>query len=299
VTPAGRRAENEAPVPVSGRSAATLELPWRGPGPGRPDVPLPPGPMPLRAHGQTRKRWRYVGVFDHEVMLCAAEVRVGPLGQTFWVLWDRHGGERHAHTSFRPGSDEVTMEGAEVEIDARRLRASLRLGEGAAVESICPSGAGWGWTRKRAGVPVTGTIEAAGRRWEIDALAVDDESAGYHRRRTSWRWSAGVGSARDGRPLAWNLVEGINDPPRSSERAVWVGGEPYEPEPVSFQGEAGIEFAAGARLCFTQECERARNENLLLVSSRYRHRFCRFNGSLDGIELADGLGVMEDHDARW
>jgi uncharacterized protein DUF2804 len=284
---------------VSGPSAGGLGLPWRGPGPGRPQLPLPPASMPLRSHGQTRKRWRYVGVFGEELMLCAARVQVGPLGQVFWVLWDRRGGNRLAHTSFRPGSGEVTMDGSRLRIDARRLRASLELGEGVAIESICPSGSGWGWTRKRAGVPVTGTIEADGRRWQVDALAVDDESAGYHRRHTSWRWSAGVGSAEDGRAVAWNLVEGINDPPRRSERAIWVDGEPYEPAPVSFQGEAGIEFADGGRLGFSQECERARNENLLLVSSRYRHRFGRFQGSLDGLELSEGLGVVEGHDARW
>lgn len=255
--------------------------------------------MPLRSHGQTRKRWRYVGVFDREVMLCATRVQVGPLGQTFWVLWDRRNRQRHAHTSFCPGSREVTMEGARIEIDARGLRASLQLGDGTAVESICPSGSGWSWTRKRAGVPVRGTIEAGDRRWEVDALAVDDESAGYHRRRTSWWWSAGVGRTRDDRAVAWNLVEGINDPPASSERAIWVGGEPYEPGPVSFQGDAGIEFADRNRLCFAAECERSRNEDLLIVRSRYRHRFGRFSRSLEGLELAEGFGVMEEHDARW
>jgi Domain of unknown function (DUF2804), C-terminal len=255
--------------------------------------------MPLRAHGQNRKRWRYVGVFDQELMLCAARAQVGPLGQAFWVLWDRRRRERLARTSYRPGSGEVRMDGGRIEIEARQLRASLQLGDSVAIESICPSGSGWGWTRKRAGVPVTGSIDAGDRRWQVDALAVDDESAGYHRRRTSWRWSAGVGSAEDGRPLAWNLVEGINDPPARSERAIWVAGEPYEPPPVSFQGGAGIDFADRTRLCFRQECERARNENLLLVSSRYRHRFCSFNGWLEGVRLDEGLGVMEEHDARW
>ena len=255
--------------------------------------------MPLRAHGQTRKRWRYIGVYGSDVMLCAARAQVGPLGQSFWVLWDRREGRRLAHTSFRPGSREVTMEGLRLEIDARGLRASLRLGEAAAIESICPSGSGWGWTRKRAGVPVQGTIEAGGRRWQVDALGVDDQSAGYHRRHTSWLWSAGVGRAEDGRAVAWNLVEGINDPPRKSERAIWIDGEPFEPPPVSFSGTSGIEFAGGAALSFAAECERARNENLLVVSSRYRHCFGSFSGSLEGLPLAEGLGVMEEHDARW
>ena len=255
--------------------------------------------MPLRAHGQTRKRWRYIGVFGPEVMLCAARAQVGPLSQSFWVLWDRRERRRLAHTSFRPGSREVTMDGPSLEIDARGLRASLRLGECAPVEAICPSGAGWGWTRKRAGVPVSGTIEAGGRRWDVEALGVDDESAGYHRRHTSWLWSAGVGRTTDDRAVAWNLVEGINDPPQSSERGIWVDGEPHEPAPVSFQGMSGIEFTGGARLDFAEECERARNENLLVLRSRYRHQFGTFTGSLDGLPLAEGFGVMEEHDAVW
>ncbi|HYP54885.1 MAG TPA: DUF2804 family protein, partial [Solirubrobacterales bacterium] len=168
-----------------------------------------------------------------------------------------------------------------------------------AIEARCPSGRAWAWTRKRAGVPVRGTVEAGGRRWEVDALAVDDESAGHHRRHTSWLWSAGVGSAADGRAVAWNLVEGINDPARGSERAIWIDGEPREPPPVSFRGLDAIGFADGAELRFESETERARSDNLLLLRSRYRLRFGAFAGALEGVDLAEGLGVMEEHDAHW
>jgi hypothetical protein len=258
--------------------------------------------MPLRRDGQMRKRWRYIGVYGEQLMLCAARAQVGPLSQSFWVLWDRERGEQLAHTAMRPGSREVRMDGPSLEIEARGLRASLRLGEVAPIETICPSsgGSGWGWTQKRAGVPIAGTVEIPGQRWQLEGLGVDDQSAGYHQRRTSWHWSAGVGTAADGRALAWNLVEGINDPPCDSERAIWVDGEPYEPAPVRFDGTAAVEFGEqGERLEFSAESERARNENFLLVRSRYRHRFGGFSGSLDGIELASGLGVMEEHDAVW
>jgi len=274
-------------------------LPWRGPGPGRPELQLPPGPMPLRRHGQNRKRWRYVGVFGEEVMLCCARAEVGPLGQCFWVLWDRDERRHDARTTLRPGSREVTLDGPRVEIDSPGLRASLRLGEAESVESICPSGSGWGWTRKRAGFPVEGTVEVPGRRWRIDAHGVDDESAGYHRRHTSWRWSAGVGRAADGRALAWNLVEGVNDPPERSERAVWLDGVPHEPPPVRFGGNTGIEIPGGGTLAFHSESAHARDENAGLIRSRYRHRFGHFSGSLDGTELDEGLGVMEEHSAVW
>jgi len=274
-------------------------LPWRGPGPGRPDLPLPPGRMPLHRHGAMRKRWRYVGVYGEDVMLCAARVQIGPLSQCFWAVWDRGGRRRWAHTRMRPGGREVVMRGRRIEVSSASLSASLDLGEGEAVESICPSGRGWGWTRKRAGIPVSGTLESDGERWRLHGLGVDDESAGYHERHTAWRWSAGVGVAADGRALAWNLVSGINDPPRNSERAVWVDGVPTEPAPVSFRGLEGIDLGDGAHLDFSPESERARDDNLLIFRSRYVHRFGTFRGSVGGAELAKGFGVMEEHEALW
>lgn len=253
----------------------------------------------MRRHGQTLKRWRYVGLYDDRVMLCAARARIGPLGQCFWGFWDRESGTQLSNTRLRPGSREVTMDGSTVVIAAGELSARLELGESKAIEAICPSGSGWGWTAKRAGVPIAATIETADGSWAMDALGVDDQSAGYHRRRTGWHWSAGVGRAVDGRPVAWNLVEGINDPRTRSERAVWVDGEPHEPGPVEFGGLSTVGFGSGEGLSFTPGAERARDDNFLLVRSSYRHRFGEFGGSLDGIELARGYGVMEQHDALW
>jgi hypothetical protein len=276
-------------------------IPWRGPGGDRPSLPLPPGPMPLWRDGGLRKRWRYVGFYAETLMLCAARAEVGPLGQSFWVLWDRERGRELARTALRPGSREVVLDGPRLVIDGPGLHVDLRLGAAEAIESICPSGDGdgWGWTRKRAGVPIEGIVETPGLRSRVEGFGVDDESAGYQARHTRWHWSAGVGTAADGRALAWNLVEGINDPPAHSERAVWVDGVPHEPAPVRFDGLEAVRFADEARLDFSAGAERARDDNFLLVRSTYRHRFGTFTGSLDGIELAEGRGVMESHTALW
>jgi hypothetical protein len=257
--------------------------------------------MPLRLHGQTRKRWRYVGVYGREVMLCAARVQIGPFFQSFWVLWDRERRRRHAGTRLLTRGGGVAIEGPSLRISSGDVSADLRLGAGPPVESICASGDGWGWTRKRAGLPVTGTVRAGARTWDLDgaAIGVDDQSAGYHRRHTSWRWSAGVGRSVSGTPVAWNLVTGINDPPRGSERAVWEDGKVHEPAPVRFTGLEGISFGDGSDLRFSGESERARRDNMLVFRSRYRHRFGTFAGSLEGIELAEGFGVMEEHEAVW
>lgn len=255
--------------------------------------------MALRRDGGLRKRWRYVGFYGETLMLCAARAEVGPAGQSFWVLWDRERGRELAHTALRPGSREVVLDGPRLAIDGPGLHADLRLGEAEPIESICPSGRGWGWTRKRAGVPIEGVVETPGRRTHVEGLGVDDESAGYQARHTSWHWSAGVGTATDGRALAWNLVEGINDPAERSERAIWVDGVPHEPAPVAFDGLESVRFAAGSRLDFEGGAERVRDDNFLLVRSTYRHRFGTFTGTLDGIDLATGRGVMESHAALW
>jgi hypothetical protein len=255
--------------------------------------------MPLLRRGRLRKRWRYIGVYDEQLMFCVALIKIGPFRQSFWALWDREEGRRLSRTRMRTGV-EVIMDGPDVGVVAPELTARLRLGEGAPVEAVCESGeSGYGWTRKRAGIPISGTIEGAGGHWQVNAQGVDDESAGYHQRHTSWHWSAGVGRSAAGQPVAWNLVEGINDPPQQSERAIWVDGVPLEPPPVSFSGLEAIEFGGGGRLDFAAESERARNDNFLVVRSRYRHLFGTFSGSLASIKLARGFGVMERHEAVW
>jgi hypothetical protein len=135
----------------------------------------------------------------------------------------------------------------------------------------------------------------------VDARAVIDDSAGYHARRTTWSWSAGVGITVDGRELAWNLVDGVHDSQQNSERTVWVEGAPHEVGPVRFADSLDrIDFAEGGALRCDIESMRSRRDNLLLVSSNYRQPFGSFSGTLpEGLELASGHGVMEWHDARW
>jgi uncharacterized protein DUF2804 len=255
--------------------------------------------LPLFDHGQLRKRWRYVAVFAEELMLCAARAEVGPLAQSFWVMWDRETRQQWAHTALLPGSREVVFDGARLEIDGPGLRASLELGDATPIEVTCPSGKSVAWTRKRAGMPITGTVEVPGRRRQVSGRGVDDESAGHHQRHTSWRWSAGVGESVEGRDIAWNLVEGINDPPQGSERAIWIDGEPSEPPPVRFRGMDGVDLGDAGSLDFAGESAHAHDDNYLVIRSRYRHRFGSFAGNLGGLTLANGLGVMEEHDALW
>jgi hypothetical protein len=275
--------------------------------------------MPLRYRGSLRKRWRYVAAFAEPFHVCAARVQVGPFGQTFWAIVDRERREILESTKLRfPGArGEVFRErqgggpapnlgrskdsGLVDHVAAGDVRVRLRVGEGEWAEAICPTPDGaYVWTRKRCDVPVHCHVRTGDREWKLDARGVEDESAGYHPRHTVWSWSAGVGTARDGRSVGWNLVQGVNDPERDSERAIWVDGEPSEPGPVGFQELDAIDFGDGSRLDFTREQERRASQRLPLVSYEYRQPFGTFSGTLPGgIELATGLGVMEFHDAHW
>jgi Protein of unknown function (DUF2804) len=257
--------------------------------------------MPLVRRGRPLKRWRYLGFYGPELMLCAGDVRVGPLRQQFWAVAER-GQPLRERTAL--GSAGVAFDGARLTVESGGVHVDVTAGEGGGIETVHPSGRhGYVWTRKRAGVPMRGALTLDGRTVELDGEGATDETAGYHQRRTSWRWSAGIGRAEGGERVAWNLVEGVNDAASGSERAVWVEGEPSEPAPVRFAADlSAIELSDGGRLEFEAWPDGTREErtNVLVLRSDYRQPFGTFSGRLPGgLRLAWGLGVMETHSAVW
>ena len=262
---------------------------WRGPGPGRPELPLPPERMPLVRGGRPLKAWTYVGAYGPELMLCAARVRIGVVPIAWWAVWHRERGRLVQRTARGRGG--VQIEAARLAVRGRSTAIELRLDDGAPIEVVSPHGRQYAWTRKRA-ARARGSVD--GR--PVELAAIVDESAGYHARHTAWRWSAGVGTLASGEPVAWNLVDGIHDAPEASERTVWVAGEPREVPPVRFADD--LSSVAGLR--FTPEATRARRENLVLLRSDYEQPFGIFSGELPGAgPLAEGWGVMERHDVLW
>jgi Protein of unknown function (DUF2804) len=273
-------------------------MPPSGSGWGR----APGSPARLLRGTRPLKRWRYVGVFNEQLMACAALVCVGPARQSFWALYLRERGELRGRTRVLPRAHELRLEPGRLLLRDRDVALDLALREDAGFTAFCKHGREHVWTRKQAGVDAHGTLALDGRApLALDARAVIDETTGYHARRTEWFWSAGVGRGPDGAALAWNLVCGVNDPPHGSERAVWIDGEPHEAPAVAFSRDLlAIRGSDGSELRFTPEAERAHRHSLLVLKSDYRAPFGTFSGILPGgVELVHGLGVVEWHRALW
>src|SRR3954468_19039712 len=177
------------------------ELPVRGPDVSQLALRLPPERMaPIRA-GRPLKRWTYVGVYRPDVMLCVGDARVAGIRQRWWAV------------TLPDGS--LFEGGRGVSVDTRRIRVrgvlDLELSRPDGVEVVSPHGRSYVWTCKLAPVHVRGSVTAGGPVFELEGdHGFVDESAGYHARHTAWRWSAGVGRSADGRPVAWNLVDGVH-----------------------------------------------------------------------------------------
>jgi hypothetical protein len=223
--------------------------------------------MPLQ------KSWQWVGAFGPELMLCVARAQVGPIGRTWWAVWD---GRR-----LREGTRGVTVTPGRARV---RGELELTLAHGQPIEVTT----GPAWTRKTP-LRVTGTIGGRG----IDLPGLMDESAGRHARRTAWRWSAGAGVTESGSDVVWNLVDGLHDGD-PSERTVWVDGEPHPLPALPFDGLDGV-----GDLRFVTHATRAKRENYLVLASDYEQPFGSFSGSLPVAGPLRGWGVMERHEALW
>ena len=247
------------------------------------------------------KRWRYVGHYSSDLMLCAADARIGPMPQRWWAVALPDGSLRGKHDDRPRRSRRVGLACA----GRRRRRADRpHLEESGGVEIASPAGAdgNYMWTRKQALVPVRGHVVLGGRRHEIDDVAFIDDSAGYHPRHTAWMWSAGNGTAADGRAVAWNLVN-RRSRLTARQRAHPVGrrraagaGPGRRSRPTCLPSRS----RRAARSTFTEWSAREEHMNLLLMRSDYRQPFGTFAGTLPGgIEMAEGYGVMETHDVLW
>jgi hypothetical protein len=240
------------------------------------------------------KRWRYVGVFGPELQLCVGDARIGPAPVRWWAIAE-------PGKPLREGRRGIELAPGTVRVQDGAIEIAIDLDERPPVETATAYGRSFAWTAKQADVPARGSVRIDGRGIDVDARAVVDVSAGYHPRHTAWKWSAGVGRLTDGRSVGWNLVTGIHDSPDASERTIWLDGEAVEVEPVVFAGDLErIRFADGSELRFREWAARTDRTNRLVMRSYYRQPFGTFEGAISGgLTLAEGYGVMEDHEVWW
>src|SRR5438874_1390454 len=100
------------PATISTPSSRAVERAQRTVGPSSVSAAARVGEtrMALMRGGRPLKRWRYVGIFNDELMACAALVQVGPARQAFWALYMR-GEDRmreRTHTLRRRGAVDLT-----------------------------------------------------------------------------------------------------------------------------------------------------------------------------------------------
>lgn len=280
--------------------SAPLDRPYRGSAADRPvGVPLPPEPMPLLRAGTLLKRWHYVTFWSPQLLLCAAQVHVGPIFQEYWGVLDR--GDRTFRQRTNYFSRRVLLLPTRLTVAERDIAVDLPFEPDDVFEVYRPEGRAYIWSRKQFAGRATATVRIGARTLRPQGTVFVDVNAGYHRRQTRWRWSAGAGLDQRGRPVAWNAIVGLFDTPEHSERTLWIDGATSELGPVTFSSDAGtVTFSEGGQLSFRQEADIRKRVGLFLIKSRYDHAFGRWEGTLPGgLALHDAVGVRERQDAVW
>jgi hypothetical protein len=292
--------------------------------------PLAYGPRTGRS-----RRWCYAAAGGEEALVGAAIVHLGVVGVAFaWAqigartyVWERRAPLGRGITVGR-GFDAVAaarLTGARLQLDPdggfridvpvgsrRRLTASVRAGEDVTpiVATIATPGGGWNATQKAAGYEVDGWVRlsddapvALGAR----ASGWRDATTGRQDRVTTWRWACGGGTG-GGQRVGFTTSTGWRDEPW--EDVVWWDGVPHHLPVERLQPQDDwdptgdwVVSGPGWELWFEPRGVRAKDEKLVLATSRYVQPIGTFAGTLPDpsgqpveVRLA---GVTEDHYAVW
>jgi hypothetical protein len=283
-----------------------------------------------------RKRWVYLALSTEEVWLSLAIVRTGYAATAFAFVYDlagamlfertallpaplaRVGDDFHAPgviARFASGATRLSLRrgplGVEVDVRFGDLSVDAVLSERGAppsVSAIAPLGEGLlDATEKRALLPVKGRARCGSRELSLDgALGGYDYTHGLLPRHTRWRWAFGMGRAKGGERLGFNVVSGFVG---ALECAAFLG------DTVAPLGEAHIDFeevspmkpwrvvGEGYELTFAPGALHAETRDLVLVRSRFVQPVGTFQGTIrvhDRELVVDGLpGVVEDQDVLW
>jgi hypothetical protein len=285
-----------------------------------------------------QKTWHYVGISGPQVLAAFAIVDVGWAASAFAYVFDRGKRELAADLSFtglpgrsaqvadragegavstwRGGGAELSLSwpagspGWVVKANARGMHVEATLAQAGAPPTMCAiakiDGGTGNCTHKTVGLAATGVVEAGGRRWELSgATGMLDHTRGILARDTRWRWAM---ASRPG--LSFNLVEGFNGP---VENVAWIGDTIVPLGAAHFGFDAKDPMRPWHITCdgglldleFLPEGRRAEDKNLYVAVSRYVQPIGTFRGVIrpgggaPPIDVANLVGVTEDHVARW
>ena len=284
-----------------------------------------------------RKKWFWVAVAADEVWVSLAVVRMGYATSAFAYVFDRAAhrmlvdrtvvgppraaaivDDPHACgalATFGFGRTSVLLERRDTTCELRArfpdLDIDLSFDEPSAppavsaIARLSPSLATA--TEKRALASARGRVVASGRRVSLDGgVAGYDYTHGLMPRHTRWRWAFAMGRAKDGLPIAFNVVEGFvgesecaafrTDGTSPIREARFELDRDHPERPWRLAGE-------GIDLAFDVGAVHEQNTNLVLVRSRFLQPAGVFRGTLRvggrDVELDGVPGVVEDQDVVW
>ena len=251
--------------------------------------------MPAWRGTRPLKRWRYVGVYTPELMLCVGDARIAGVPQRWWAVALPDGTLAERTTIRRRRREHRGLPRARG--CARVWRSSSSWRRAIAVEVVSAAGESYVWTAKQAAIPVRGfaTVGASAPESTPTPRSSTTPRAttsphrlevvgrcGPHRRRPPRGLESRDRAARLPSPQASAPCGSTASPTRSRLRS----------SPTTSPRSATCASPSGRRA--------RRTRTSIVMRSRYRQPFGTFEGELPGgLALAEGCGVMEEHDVYW
>ncbi len=180
---------------------------------------------------------------------------------------------------------------------------------------VLPVGPNRGMYSHKVPLPVQGEIVIDERRIVVDpqsAWAILDVHKAHYPRHTWWNWATFAGRDAQGHSVGLNLTRNINQrDDEYNENGVWIDGQLHPLGPARFafdRSDVMKPWELGTvdgtvELQFNPRGERLENTRLGLVRSVFHQPYGTFEGRISvagrSLQIADVIGVCEDHDALW
>ncbi|PVZ69658.1 DUF2804 domain-containing protein [Pelagibaculum spongiae] len=238
--------------------------------------------------------------------------------------------------SFKQGNKRISirpLENGDRQINVaigNRLKLQCQLHQPANFEplSVCTKTGinGWTFTRKSAGLPVTGILDFENQQTDLQQagfLGSLDWSCGYMRRETCWNWVCISGKLANGKNFGVNLAAGVNET-GFTENVMWVDNQRIKLDMALFNYQQGddkkpwkiITSDGNLELEFIPASHYGRKLKTGLIDTRFKQYYGHFKGRARinttdqygktiGAEAEEWIdfealpGFTEEHYARW